>query len=103
PRRYTLDDGADERHFTVERVARHHFAVHGVRIERLAAMTDFSNEEAAERFQRVLNASGINNRLAAAGVEAGDVVHLGGYDLVWGEQEGEADRTRAGGRHRRRE
>ncbi|HEX5502711.1 MAG TPA: GTPase ObgE [Thermomicrobiales bacterium] len=102
PRRYTLDDAADERHYEVERLSRHHFMVTGVRIERLAAMTDFANEEAAERFQKVLAASGIARRLADLGVQDGDVVHLGDYELVWGEQEGEADRTRAAGRHRRR-
>jgi GTP-binding protein len=102
-RRYTLDDEIDEHHYEVERISRHHFAVHGVRIERLAKMTDFSNEEAADRFQRVLDSSGISTRLAAAGVEDGDIVHLGGYDLVWGIQEGEDDRTRASGRHRRRD
>lgn len=103
PRRYTLDDQVDERHIEVERVSPHHFVVRGVRLVRLAKMTDFGNEEAADRFQRVLESSGATRKLAAAGVSEGDVVHIGGYDLVWGEQEGEADRTRAGGRHRRRE
>ena len=65
-------------------------------------MTDFANEEAAERFQKVLVASGIAAGLTAAGIADGDVVHLGDYELVWGEQEGEADRQRAAGRHRRR-
>ena len=102
PRRYTLDDAADERHYEVERLSRHHFRVEGVRIERLASMTDFANEEAAERFQKVLVASGIAAGLTAAGIADGDVVHLGDYELVWGEQEGEADRQRAAGRHRRR-
>ena len=101
-RRYTLDDAADERHYEVERLSRHHFRVEGVRIERLASMTDFANEEAAERFQKVLVASGIAAGLTAAGIADGDVVHLGDYELVWGEQEGEADRQRAAGRHRRR-
>ena len=94
---------ADERHYEIERLSRHHFAVHGVKIERLAAMTDFSNEEAADRFQRVLDSSGISAKLVAAGVQDGDVVHLGDYELVWGEQEDAADRRREGGRHRRRE
>jgi GTP-binding protein len=102
PRRYTLDDDIDERHIEVERVSPHHFVVRGVRIERLAKMTDFNNEEAAERFQRVLDASGVAHKLEAAGISDGDMVHIGGYDLLWGEQEGEADRTRAAGRHRRR-
>lgn len=102
PRRYTLDTVVDERAFEVERLSRHHFRVTGVRIERLAVMTDFANEEAAERFQKVLDASGIARRLTELGIQDGDVVHLGDFELVWGEQEGEADRVRAGGRHRRR-
>ena len=102
PRRYTLEDDADERHYEVERLSRHHFRVEGVRIERLASMTDFANEEAAERFQKVLQSSGIADRLTSLGIEDGDVVHLGDYELIWGEQEGEADRQRAAGRHRRR-
>lgn len=102
PRRYTLETSADERHIEVERLSRHHFQVVGVRLQRLSAMTDFANEEAAERFQHVLEASGAARRLQDQGIEAGDIVHLGDHELVWGEQEGEADRTRAGGRHRRR-
>lgn len=102
PRRYTLETAADERHVEVERLSRRHFQVVGVRIQRLGAMTDFSNEEAAERFQSVLEASGVARRLQEQGIEPGDIVHLGDCELVWGEQEGEADRTRTGGRHRRR-
>lgn len=103
PRRYTLDNTVDERHYEVERRSRHHFQVRGVRIERLASMTDFNTEEAAERFQKVLESSGIARELTALGIADGDVVHLGDYEFVWGEQEGEADRLRAGGRHQRRE
>ena len=66
-------------------------------------MTDFANEEAAERFQKVLQSSGIADRLTSLGIEDGDVVHLGDHELIWGEKEGEADRLRAAGRHRRRE
>ena len=103
PRRYTLDEGLNEEQIKVERVSRHHYSVHGIKIERLAKMTDFNNDEASDRFQRVLEASGVVKKLNAAGISDGDTVHLGGYELVWGEQEGEDDRTRAGGRHRRRE
>ncbi len=102
PRRYTLDSTTDERRYEIERLSPHHFAVHGTKIERLAAMTDFNNDEAADRFQRVLDASGIAARLAEAGIQEGDVVHLGDYELLWGEQEDAADRRREGGRHRRR-
>jgi len=103
PRRYTLDDETDEEHYEVERMSRHHFSIQGIKIERLAKMTDFGNDEASERFQRVLQSAGIVKKLDAIGIEEGDTVHLAGIELLWGEQEGEADRTRAGGRHRRRE
>lgn len=102
PRRYTLETNKNEEAYEVERLSQHHFQVSGIKIERLARMTDFSNEEAADRFQRVLQASGIAASLDAAGIADGDIVHLADLELLWGEQEGEADRTRAEGRHRRR-
>jgi GTP-binding protein len=59
------------------------FRVRGRRIERLAAQTDFSIDESAERFQRDLERLGIDKELRRAGVEPGDVVRVGGVELVW--------------------
>jgi GTP-binding protein len=59
------------------------FRVRGRRIERLAAQTDFDNEESAERFQRDLAKLGIDRELRRAGVEAGDTVRIGAVELVW--------------------
>ncbi len=59
----------------------------GIGIERLTKMTDFANDEAVERFQRVLESSGISEELTRQGVQAGDVVHIAGRELVWGEQD----------------
>ena len=79
---YTLSD-TDEMAWEVEQLSEHHFEIRGRRIERMFKMTDFGNEEAAERFQRILEASGISNRLESIGVEPGDIVHIAGVELVW--------------------
>jgi GTP-binding protein len=85
-RRYTLEN-VDERAWNVDRLSRHHFAVTGIGIERFTRMTDFSRDEAVERFQRLLESSGISEELGRLGVESGDVVHIADIELVWGDQE----------------
>ena len=62
------------------------FRVRGKRIERLAAQTNFDNEESAERFQRDLARLGIDDELRKAGVSAGDTVRIGKTDLEWDPQ-----------------
>ena len=59
----------------------------GIGIERFTRMTDFSRDEAVERFQRLLESSGISDELGRLGVESGDVVHIADLELVWGDQE----------------
>ncbi|HUR15782.1 MAG TPA: GTPase ObgE [Candidatus Limnocylindrales bacterium] len=59
------------------------YRVMGRRIERLAAQTDFENEESAERFQRDLARSGIERELVRAGVGQGDTVRIGQVELEW--------------------
>lgn len=59
------------------------FRVRGRRVERLAAQTDFENEESAERFQRDLARLGVERELLRAGVEAGDTVRIGRQELEW--------------------
>ncbi|TVR71309.1 MAG: GTPase ObgE [Sphaerobacteraceae bacterium] len=82
---YTLHDTEDG-HFEVEQLSAHHFAVHGAWIERFTLMTDFANEEGGERFQRVLDSSGISEALEEIGIQPGDVVHIADYELYWDEQ-----------------
>jgi GTPase len=88
---YTLPEEEDA-HWEVERLSAHHFAIHGPRIERLTRMTDFSNEEAAERFQRVLETTGISEALEDIGIHPGDAVHIADLELVWDEAALEAER-----------
>ncbi len=59
------------------------YRVVGKRIERLAAQTNFDNEESAERFQRDLARLGVERELVKAGVEAGDTVKIGAVELEW--------------------
>ena len=100
-RRYTLEN-VDERAWSADRLSRHHFAVTGIGIERFTRMTDFSRDEAVERFQRLLESSGISAELGRLGIESGDVVHIADIELVWGDQEElqplESNRRRKGSR-----
>jgi len=85
PRRvYTLET-TDERQWTVEDVAPHHFRVRGAAIERLTKMTNWELDDAVDRFQRVLEASGISAELERRGIEPGDTVEIAGQEMTWGE------------------
>lgn len=75
----------DEDAFQVESHGNGLWRVRGVRIERMAAVTDWENEDAIERFQRVLYAMGIDVALREAGVASGDTVLVGAADLEWAE------------------
>jgi GTP-binding protein len=59
------------------------FRVIGRRVERIVAMTDFENEEAAALLQRQLKKLGVSDALARAGVQAGDTVRIGKVELEW--------------------
>lgn len=59
------------------------FRVVGARIERAAAMTYWDNEEAILRFQKILEAMGITEALLDAGVQVGDTVQIGDFELEW--------------------
>lgn len=59
------------------------FRVEGERIERAAVMTPWGNEEAVDRFQRILRATGVWEALEEAGVAAGDTVRIGKVELEW--------------------
>ena len=62
------------------------FRVRGRRVERLAAQTDFENEESAARFQRDLARLGVDEELRRHGVAPGDLVRIGATELEWGSE-----------------
>ena len=100
-KRFTLPR-QDERAWEVTMLSPHHFAVTGTGIERFTRMTDFVNDEAVERFQRTLEASGISAELNRLGIETGDTVHLADHELVWGEEYDLLEAESEAGRRRRR-
>lgn len=73
----------EERAFQVLREGPGVFRVVGEEIERLALMTDWENEEAIERFERIMLARGISAELDASGVQVGDTVYIGDVELEW--------------------
>ncbi|HHX75702.1 MAG TPA: GTPase ObgE [Firmicutes bacterium] len=64
------------------------FVLRGARLEKLAAMTDFNNEEAARRFQRLFRLWGHEDALKAAGAQSGDTVKIRDLEFTfWQEEE----------------
>lgn len=98
---YTLA-GGDDRYWEIERLSDHHYEVRGRRIERVFKMTDFRLDQAVERFQRVLELSGIAEALERKGIEPGDFVHIAGDELIWDEVALEAEALAANPPKRRR-
>jgi hypothetical protein len=49
-------------------------------------MTNFDQLDSVDRYQRVLDRSGISNELEQQGVEPGDIVRIAGVELTWGEE-----------------
>lgn len=47
--------------------------------------TRWDLDEAIQRFQNLLQRSGIEEALVKAGVQRGDIVYIGDYELEWGE------------------
>lgn len=81
---YSLEDEA-RLAFTITRTPEGAFQVRGERIERAAAMTYWEFDESVNRFQRILETLGITASLEEAGVQVGDTVFIGDYELEWGE------------------
>jgi GTP-binding protein len=77
----------DERAFTVRRINAGAFRVSGTQIERLMKMTNFDLIEGRDRFQKILEASGIEKELTRQGIQQGDRVLISDRELVWGDME----------------
>ncbi len=61
------------------------WVVRGKIIERAAAMTYFDQPGSVRRFQRLMTGLGVDKALRQAGIEEGDTVSIGGYELEWQE------------------
>jgi GTP-binding protein len=72
----------DPKKFEIQKMA-NGWRIIGMSIERAAAMTYWDNDDSIRRFQRILEALGIDNALREAGVKEGDLVSVGDYELEW--------------------
>jgi GTPase len=72
----------DPRQFHIKRSDRG-WVVMGEAIERAASMTYWEYDESVRRFQRILKTLGIEDALRKAGVQPGDMVMIGEYELEW--------------------
>jgi GTP-binding protein len=72
----------DPRAFTVEKTE-DGWQVHGRSIERAAEMTYWDAEGSVRRFQKIMVTLGVEDALRKAGVQEGDTVFIGDYELEW--------------------
>lgn len=75
---------SDPRAFTITHV-QDGWRVSGESIERAAEMTYWEHMQSVRRFQHILEALGVDEALREAGVQVGDTVYIGDYELDWQE------------------
>lgn len=73
---------ADPRQFQIEKTA-NGWRVAGQAIERAASMTYWGYDQSMRRFQRILETLGVDEALRKAGIQEGDTVLIGEYELEW--------------------
>ena len=76
---------ADPNQFTISREDDASWRISGAGIERAAAMTFGEYDGSVRRFQRLMEKLGVDEALRKAGIEEGDTVHVGDYELEWQE------------------
>jgi len=72
----------DPRGFTIEKED-DLWVVRGKIIERAAAMTFWDQPGSVRRFQRLMTGLGVEKALREAGIQEGDTVSIGDYELEW--------------------
>src|SRR5215212_9221604 len=73
----------DPREFQVAREGANEWRVSGVAIERAAAMTYWQHDGSVRRFQKIIETLGVDEALRKAGVQEGDTVAIGEFELEW--------------------
>jgi GTP-binding protein len=74
---------ADPREFTITREDDGGWRLHGVSIERAAAMTYWEHHGSVRRFQKIMQTLGVDDALRDNGIKAGETVHIGEFELEW--------------------
>jgi GTPase len=73
----------DPREFTVTREGSNEWRVSGAAIERAASMTYWQHDGSVRRFQKIMETLGVEEALRKAGVQEGDTVSIGEFELEW--------------------
>jgi GTP-binding protein len=73
----------DPREFQVTREGSHEWRISGVAIERAASMTYWEHDGSVRRFQKIMETLGAEEALRKAGVQEGDTVAIGDFELEW--------------------
>jgi len=73
----------DPRDFRVQQEDQHRWRLSGTALERAAAMTFWEHEGSVRRFQKLMQALGVDEALRKSGVQEGDTVAIGEYELDW--------------------
>jgi GTPase len=68
--------------FTIKHIS-DGWQVQGAGIERAAAMTYWEHEGSLRRFQRLMEKIGLDDALRKAGIQEGETVFIGEYELEW--------------------
>src|SRR3990172_2341699 len=76
----------DPREFVVTREGANEWRISGTAIERAASMTYWQHDGSVRRFQKIMGALGVDQALRSAGVQEGDTVAIGDFELEWQEE-----------------
>jgi len=75
----------DPREFVITQEGPNEWRISGSAIERAASMTHWEHDGSIRRFQKIIATLGIDDALRKAGVEEGDTVSIGEFELEWQE------------------
>ena len=73
----------DPREFVVKREGANEWRVSGAAIERAASMTFWQHDGSVRRFQKIMQTLGVEETLRQAGVQEGDTISIGEFELEW--------------------
>jgi GTP-binding protein len=75
----------DPREFHIRREGANEWRVSGAAIERAASMTYWQHDGSVRRFQKIIETLGVDEALRKAGIQEGDTVAIGEFELEWQE------------------
>jgi len=73
----------DPREFVVTREGANEWRIAGAAIERAASMTYWQHDGSVRRFQKIMETLGVEDALRKAGIQEGDTVAIGDFELEW--------------------